>query len=165
MSRRIRPVGRAAANDSHETSPPDELDEFLAYYPGGIARQSRVLHDLILRTVPAAKWRIRPGWRLIGYDLPVTRHGTFFAWVWPETEHVHLGFEVGTLMDDPDRVLRGAHLKLKKVRYFTFESRSRVPVRQVTAYVREAVRIASLSRGERDLLRESAAEGVSTNGP
>ena len=103
---------------------------------------------------------------MIGYDLPTTRHGTFFAWVWPELEHVHIGFEVGTLMADPHGQLRGAHLKLKKVRYLTFEPVDRIPVRLVKGFIREAERIASLSRAERQLMRMTLGQGfrVSTNG-
>src|SRR5262245_31781491 len=95
--------------------PNDKIDEFLTFYPPRIARQTQSLRKLMLKAVPSAVERLRPGWRLIGYDLPIGKHLTYFAWVWPELEHVHVGWQAGTLMEDPDRVLRGAHLKLKKV--------------------------------------------------
>ena len=109
------------------------------------------------RTVPSAVERIRPGWRLIGYDLPVTRHGTFFAWIWPELEHVHAGWEVGTLLSDPEGVLRGAHLKLKKVRYLTFGPDDQVDSKPVVEFTKQAVAIVAMSKGERELLRMSRA--------
>jgi hypothetical protein len=136
------------------------IDDFLAFYPPRIARQAAALRTLVLRAVPSAVERVRPGWRLIGYDLPITRHGTYFAWVWPETEHVHIGWQVGTLMKDPEGALRGAHLKLKKVRYLTFEPGDRIPTRRVVDFTREAARISSLSRGERQLLALSRAESA-----
>ena len=105
------------------------------------------------RTVPSASERIRPGWRLMGYELPTKRNGTFFAWIWPEPEHVHVGWEVGTLLSDPDGVLHGAHLKLKKVRYLTYAPDDAIDAEHVVHFTRQAVEIVSMSRGERELLR------------
>jgi hypothetical protein len=105
------------------------------------------------RAVPAATERIRPGWRLIGYDLPGRKHGIFFAWVWPEPEHVHVGWEVGTLLSDPAGVLHGAHLKLKKVRYLTYAPTDPIDAKPIVDFTRQAVGIASMSSGERELLR------------
>jgi hypothetical protein len=133
------------------------IEEFLGFYPPRIARQVEVLRGLVLRAVPSAVERLRPGWKLIGYDLPISRHGTYFAWVWPQIEHVHVGWEVGTLMSDPKRLLHGAHLNLKKVRYLTYEPGQRIPSRVVIDFTRDAARIASMSRAERQLLAASLA--------
>ncbi|MEP7360433.1 MAG: DUF1801 domain-containing protein [Chloroflexota bacterium] len=134
------------------TTSTDEITNFLAGYPIPIAGHARRLHELVLEAVPSAVARIRPGWRLIGYDLPITRHGTYFAWVAPETEHVHVGWQTGTLMADPQGQLRGAHLKLKKVRYLTYGLRDRIAPRVVLDFTRDAARIAAMSRGERELI-------------
>ena len=130
----------------------DEIAEFLIFYPAPIARHAQRLRDLVKEAVPNAVERLRPGWRLIGYDLPITRHGTYFAWVWPENEHVHVGWQVGTLMADPHGLLRGAHLRLKKVRYLTYGPRDRIAPRPVIEFTRDAARIEAMSRGERQLL-------------
>ena len=95
---------------------------------------------------------MRHGWHLIGYDLPVGRRTTYFAWVGLELKHVHVGWQVGTLMTDPDRILRGAQLRLKKVRYLTYKPTDKIPTRVVLDFTRDAARIASMSRGERQLL-------------
>jgi hypothetical protein len=63
-----------------------------------------------------------------------------------------VGWQVGTLMADPRGLLRGAHLKLKKVRYLTFGPTDRIAPRVVIDFTRDAARIAALSRGERELL-------------
>ena len=136
-------------------SSPAEVDEFLAYYPVPIARHAQALRRLVQKAVPDAIERIRPGWKLIGYDLPTTRHGTYFAWVWPENEHVHVGWQVGTLMADPRGLLRGAHIKLKKVRYLTYAPGDVIAAEHVIEFTRDAARIAGMSRGERQLLAES----------
>jgi hypothetical protein len=116
------------------------------------------LRVAIRRAVPTAIERLRPGWRLIGYDLPKGRKSTYFAWIWPETEHVHVGWQTGTLMSDPQHLLRGAHLKLKRVRYLTYAPGDRIPAALVQAFTREAARIATMSRGERELLALGRSE-------
>lgn len=126
---------------------PPEL--FLDAYPPAIRERAERLRAIVRRAVPDVVERVRPGWRLIGYDIPVGRRFRYFAWVAPEPIHVHLGFEVGTLMDDPDGVLQGAHLKLKKVRYVTFRPGERIPEARLVALTKQAARIAGMSREER----------------
>lgn len=136
------------------------IHEFLAAYPPPIARQAQRLRELVVQAAPSAVERLRPGWRLIGYDLPISKRGTYFAWIWPQLEHVHVGWEVGTLMRDPEGLLQGAHLRLKKVRYLTYEPGERIPSRVVVDFTREAARVASMSRGERQMLAASLADSA-----
>lgn len=98
---------------------PIPTDLFLAGYSPDIQELAEQLRGIVHRAVPEAIERVRTGWRLIGYDVPVGRRTRYFAFVAPEPEHVHLGFEYGAWMDDPDGLLRGAHLRLKKVRFVT----------------------------------------------
>jgi hypothetical protein len=135
-----------------------EIEDFIVRLDPRLATHARTLRAIVRETVPTAAERIRPGWGLIGYDLPIGKHGSYFAWIWPEPEHIHIGFEVGTWMRDPERRLQGAHLNLKRVRYLTFAPSDRVNRRVVTGFVREAVRVASMSRAERSLV------ALSTNG-
>ena len=124
-------------------------EAFLAGYPDGIREAAQTLRAVVRRAVPDALERVRSGWRLIGYDMPVGRRSRYFAFVAPELEHVHLGFEYGILMADPDRILRGAHLNLRKVRYLTFKPGRAIPEEACMAFTREAARIAAMSREER----------------
>ena len=78
---------------------------------------------MVREAVPEAIERVRTGWRLIGYDIPVGRRTRYFAFVAPEPGHAHLGFEYGAWMTDPDGLLLGAHLELKKVRFVTYRAR------------------------------------------
>jgi hypothetical protein len=141
------------SSGSRSASTEADIAEFLTAYPPRIARHAQALRRIMHKAVPTATERIRPGWRLIGYDVPLTRNGTFFAWIWPELEHVHMGWEVGTLLADPDGLLHGADLKLKKVRYLTYGPDDRIEVEHVIEFSRQATAIASMSKGERDLLR------------
>ncbi len=132
-----------------ESDDEDAIERFLLDFPEGIRRQAHVLRELVRRARPDSAERIRPGWRLIGYDLPITRHGRYFAYVAPESEHVHLGFEYGTLMSDPDRLLHGAHLGLKKVRYLTYLPGDAIPARAVLRLINDGAAIAAMTRSER----------------
>jgi hypothetical protein len=126
---------------------PAEL--FLAAYPDDIRAQAEVLRALVRRAVPGVLERVRPGWRLIGYEIPARRRPRYFAYVAPEPKHVHIGFEYGVLMADPHRLLEGAHLRLRKVRFLTFRPGQPIPAVEVLELTREAARVASLSREER----------------
>jgi hypothetical protein len=86
---------------------------------------------------------------LIGYDIPVGKRTRYFAFVWPEPEHAHMGWEHGIWMDDPDHILRGAHINLRKVRYVTYEPGEAIPEATLVKYTRQAARLATMSREER----------------
>ena len=126
-----------------ETIPVDAL---LADFSPAHVAVAEVLRRVVLDAVPEAIERVRLGWRLIGYDLPVRRHGAFFAWVWPEVEHVHLGFPRGVLMDDPDHVMKGAGVT-KAARWLTYQAGGYVDEALATSLVLEAARVALIPRG------------------
>jgi hypothetical protein len=121
---------------------PAEL--FLSAYPPDIREIAERLRCSVYEAVPEAIERVRIGWRLIGYDVPVGSRTRYFAFVAPEPKHVHLGFEHGAWMTDPDRILRGAHLELKKVRYVTYEPGDTIPIDALVPYTREAAELATL---------------------
>jgi hypothetical protein len=131
-------------------SVPPEL--FLSGFSPDIRDLADRLRDVVREAVPEALERVRTGWRLIGYDVPVGRRTRYFAFVAPEPIHVHLGFEYGVWMTDPDGLLRGAHLELKKVRYVTYEPGDALPADALMRYTREAADLAELGvtgRGDR----------------
>ena len=123
-------------------SVPPEL--FLSGYSDEIRNVAESLCDVVREAVPEAIERVRTGWRLIGYDMPVGRRTRYFAWVWPEPEHVHLGWQFGIWMSDPDGILRGAHLNLRKVRYVTYQPGDPIPTDVLMGYTREAAALAAM---------------------
>jgi len=126
---------------------PPEL--FLDGYPPGIQDAADRLRSVVGQAVPNAIERVRSGWRLIGYEVPFGRGSRYFAYVAPEVEHVHLGFEYGVWMTDPDQILQGAHLNLRKVRFVTYEPGDRIPTSTLVRYTIQAARLATMSRAER----------------
>jgi hypothetical protein len=124
-------------------SVPPEL--FLSGFATDIQDIAERLRRVVKRAVPDAVERVRTGWRLIGYDVPVGRRTRYFAFVAPEPEHVHLGFQLGAWMDDPDDLLQGAHLDLKKVRFVTYRPGDAIPTAALVRYTREAALLATAS--------------------
>ena len=129
-----------------ETIPPEAL---LAGYPPPMVAIAESLRAIVRRAVPDAVERVRPGWRLIGYDVPAgPRRRSYFCYVAPEVEHVHLGFEYGVVMADPDKVLVGAGIT-RKVRWLTFRAGDPIAESRLVRLVREAARVALASPAER----------------
>ena len=128
-----------------ETVPPEAL---LADYPPGHIAVAERLRALVKDAVPEAIERVRSGWRLIGYDLPRRRGTTFFAWIWPQPEHVHLGFPLGITMADPDAVMDGAGIT-KQARWLTFDSVDDIDEPVARRLIDEAARVADMSHAER----------------
>jgi hypothetical protein len=103
------------------------------------------LRSIVKRTVPDATERVRIGWRLIGFDLPVGRRSVFFAWVFPEREHVHLGFPAGVLIDDPNGVMSGAGIT-KRARWLTWKTGDPIDADLASELVLAAEAVARLPR-------------------
>jgi hypothetical protein len=123
-------------------------DFFLAGYPDAIRALADRLRAIVKRVAPDAIERVRPGWRIIGYDLPIGRRTSFFAWVMPEPVHVHLGFPQGVFLADPERQLEGAHLRLVKARFVTFEPGDTIPEAAMIGFTEDAARVAAMSKEE-----------------
>ena len=119
-------------------------DLFLAGYPIEVQDLAEQLRAVVRDAVPEAIERVRVGWRIIGYDVPVGRKTRYFAFVAPEPKHVHIGWERGIWMADPDGILRGAHLKLKRVRYVTYEPGDAIPTETLVAYTIEAAALTAM---------------------
>ena len=116
------------------------------------------LRELVHRTLPEAEERVRVGWGILGYDIPVDRRRTaFMAWIWAQPEHVHLGFPQGVLMRDPAGLLDGAGIT-KRARWTTHTPSDRLPDVTVVELLHEAARVAKLSRDERIAIEMAAAE-------
>jgi hypothetical protein len=135
---------------------PIPVEAFLERYPERIRRAADALRAIVHAAVPDAVEALRPGWGVIGYNAPAGRRSPYIGCVFAQPEHAHLLFEYGVLMDDPDGVLEGEGTT-RQVRWLTFERPEDVAARrdELIGFVREAVRVASMSRGERQLLAMS----------
>lgn len=129
------------------------VEAFLDSFPEPIRRGAGALRAIVRRVAPDAEERVRGGWGMIGYNVPAGRRSPYIGGVFPQHEHVHLLFEHGVLMADPLGILEGAGTT-KRVRWLTFRGPDEIAGREdeLARYVEEAIRVATLSRGERELL-------------
>ena len=123
-------------------------EAYLAAFPPPIATIGERLRLAVKAAMPDAVERVRPGWHLVGYDVPSGRRHAYFAYIAPETEHIHLGFEHGHVMADPDGRLQGAGIT-RQVRWLTFLPGDPVDPDALAPLIREAARVARLTREER----------------
>jgi hypothetical protein len=130
-----------------EAIPPEAL---LEDFPPPMQTIANRLREIVKEAIPQAIERVRPGWRLIGYDLPIGRRAVYFAYVAPEDQHVHLGFEHGWAMRDPHALLVGVGVT-KQVRWLTFLEGDPIPDELCRELILEGARVATMTRGERIL--------------
>lgn len=122
--------------------PPEAL---LIGLPDPMPALAHALRDLVKRAEPEAIEAVRPGWRVIGYDLPIGRRRTaFFAWIWAQPEHVHLGFPRGVLLRE-DALLEGRGVT-KLARWVTVRTAGEIDVERFEALVHEAAAVAIIPR-------------------
>ena len=144
----------------HDARMRDDLPaEFLLdTFPTAIRDTGRTLRSLIVAAVPGTVETVRPGWRWIAYSLPEKGRVRNFAWIGPERKHIHLGFEHGTLLADPEHLLQGAQEKLRKFRYVTFEPEIDIDEAVLIDYVRRAAELAVMPSAVRRALAETTPE-------
>ena len=146
---KARPEGTLARPPRLAKARPEGMpvDLFLdGFSPAHRAIANR-LRSIIQRTIPEATERVRVGWRVVGFDLPRRRRSpAFFAWVFPEREHVHLGFPQGVFIEDPEGVMDGAGIT-KRARWLTYTSVDQVDETVAERLIRAAAGIAELPPG------------------
>ena len=121
------------------------VEAFLEGYSPKHRAIANRLRAIIRRTIPEATERVRSGWRVIGFDLPKGRRSPFFAWIFPEHEHVHLGFPQGVLIADPERLMDGEGIT-KRARWLTFTSVEEIDEVLAEQLIRAAAGIGELPR-------------------
>jgi len=121
------------------------VDVFLDSYAPPLRAMAQELRELVLATTPEATERVRVGWRVVGFDLPVGRRSTFFAWVFPERVHVHLGFPHGDRLRPRPGVLDGEGIT-KRARWITYTPGESIDRSLVRALVLEAAALTGVPR-------------------
>ena len=136
------------------------VDIFLDGYPPAMREIADELRRIVTSAVPEGVESLRPGWSWIRFSLPERRRVRTFAWIGVERKHVHLGFENGVLLPDPEQLLQGRQERLKKFRYFTFVDAVDVEESVLVTFIRAAAELALLPPGARRALAEEGAELV-----
>jgi hypothetical protein len=121
------------------------VDVFLDGYAPPLRALAQQLREVVLATTPEAIERVRVGWRIVGFDMPVRRGSGYFAWVFPERMHVHLGFPHGDRMAPRPGILDGDGIT-KRARWITYAPGDQIDRRLVRELVLEAAALAGVPR-------------------
>ncbi len=124
------------------------VELFLEGYPEPMRDVARSLRRIVRAAVPESIEAVKPGWRIVGYDVPKGRGSIFFAYIALEPIHVHLGFHWGALMDDPAGLLEGRGVT-KRVRWLTFLPGDDLDAGSLGSMLQDARRAALLTPAER----------------
>jgi hypothetical protein len=123
------------------------VEVFLDGFPPPMRAIAERLRVIVAGELPDAEERVRSYWRLLGYHVPVGRRRTrFAAWVMLERRHVHLGFPMGVLLDDPGQRLEGRGIT-KQARWLTYETPEAIDEAVAVEFLRAAAAVAALPRG------------------
>ncbi len=117
------------------------VEDFVAQLSPRVGGLIRAARAKIVKVVPGAVERLRPGWGLIGYNAPA-----YFAFIVPAEDHVKIGFERGVELWDPEALLEGTG---KQVRYVVIGSRRALQSAALTALLRQAAALGSRESARR----------------
>lgn len=107
-------------------------DEFVAKLPLSQRRIADALRSIIRRAVPKAREMVKPQRKLLGYHAP-----HYFCFLFPRGDKVHLGFEWGTRLSDPKKLLQGES-DISAVRYLTFGDVKEISPKELASMIRES---------------------------
>lgn len=74
--------------------------ELLAAYPPEIGELAFTLRDLVRQTLPLAREKVIPGWKILAYS-----RRNMFLYLAPASARVALGFSMGSQLTDPAGLL------------------------------------------------------------
>jgi hypothetical protein len=118
------------------------VEEFLSRYHPIEQELCNLLRDLIKETLPDSTERVRTGWKIIGYDVPVGKGQRYIGWVAPFKGGADIGFAQGVLLNDPGKLLIGANTTVKLARWITIWKPSDIKRDAFAALIRQAAYLA-----------------------
>lgn len=112
------------------------LSLILERHPAHIQDIAQRLREIIKETLPAAEEKIYIGWHAIGYH----QEGSgYFCAIFPTDDLVRVGFELGALFNDPQRLLQPGTSKGKQVRYLPYSTVFDLKPEILQDFLRQAV--------------------------
>lgn len=127
-----------------------KVEDILAGHAPPVRAVAERLREIVLDTVPTAVESAYPHWHGIGYRHP---ESGYFGAIFPQADHVRLGFEFGTLLPDPHRVLEGTG---KQVRYVIIQDEESIPAQAIRELILAAISLPAGRNAKLSLLRSAA---------
>lgn len=115
------------------------VEEYLEQFPQHIRECAEELRVLISEVVSDYTEKVYYGWKLIGYRVKKGSKSFYFAFIYPASDKVVLGFEYGVLLPDPHNLLTGNG---NQVRQIVFHKTSDIKKKQIAPLIWEVAMIA-----------------------
>ncbi|MGY1689367.1 DUF1801 domain-containing protein [Geodermatophilus sp. SYSU D01105] len=115
-------------------------DDLLAEHTDAVAATARRLRAVLLDAHPQLEERVRRGWHSLNYRDPVAG---FVCALFPVADRVHLVFEHGARLPDPEGRLSGTG---RQVRALDVSDPADVDAEVVTAFLDLAVELGAAGR-------------------
>ncbi|WP_437630987.1 DUF1801 domain-containing protein [Sorangium sp. So ce854] len=109
----------------------------LSEYPPEAQQLTLRVRKLLLRIIPDVHEHVYPGWRIISFRMG-DGHKHQICWLAPQRVGVNIGFEQGTELPDPNRLLTG---NAKQARNVHIRSARDVDVPKIAALVAAAIEL------------------------
>ena len=94
------------------------FDEFLAHYDVAVKQHAETLRDIILKTLPGCTEQLDLPAKMIAYCYG-QKYAALICVLIPSKKGLKLGFNRGTQLSDPDKILEG---RAKISRYVVIKS-------------------------------------------
>lgn len=132
MAKKQRP---ARDQPPYSHSKPKKLpspEEFVSKLPPSQRRVTEALRNIILRAVPGVREIVKTQRKILSYHAP-----HYFCFIFPRAMQVHLGFEWGDRLSDPEKQLQGEG-DFSPIRYLTFSDIKEVVPAKIKSMIRES---------------------------
>jgi hypothetical protein len=87
--------------------PAPTAEDILPTFPPEVRQLAEELRSLVKQAVQEALEAVYPGWRLIGYRVPIGKRSSYFGFIAPFDDKVFLGFEYGAPARGPGQPAGG----------------------------------------------------------
>ena len=138
---------------ANPSSPPIRPEDILSDHSPEVRTLAHRLRQLIGETIPEAGETAYPSWHGIGYRHPQVG---YFCAIFPQVNHVRLGFEFGVLLPDPAGLLEGSG---KQVRYASIWDEDSIPVAAIQELLRAATSLPADHKTRLWLVQNAAKPG------
>jgi hypothetical protein len=97
---------------------PIDVTTFLSQFPDGVRALALRLRARLLKLIPDVEEKVYPGWRIISFRVGEGLKNQV-CYIDPKRDRLHLGFEDGIALPDPDGLLEGKAARARHVKIRT----------------------------------------------
>jgi hypothetical protein len=111
------------------------FETIIETYPDDIKKLARATRDKIYETLPEVVEIVWEKQKIAGYGTGSPKMSEHFSWIQPAKKHVVLGFNYGTELPDPNKILEGTG---KKFRHFKVKAKADLERKELIALIKIA---------------------------